>query len=56
MNLEKAGNLQEEIELMRVVIRRLLKMGRGCKDIDDLANVLITLGLASTRVEGLMKT
>jgi hypothetical protein len=31
-------------------------MARGCKDMKELVSVLNTLGLASTRVAGLMKT
>ena len=54
--LEEARDLQEEIGMMRVVIRRLLKMARECKDMGELIQVLNTLGLASTRVAGLMKT
>jgi hypothetical protein len=30
LDLEKAGNLQEEIGMMRLVTRRLLKLVRGC--------------------------
>jgi hypothetical protein len=55
-DLEAAGNLQEEIVMMRVVTRRLLEMARGCKDMGELINVLSALGFASTRVAGLMKT
>ena len=55
LDLEEAGNLQEEIGMMRVVTRRLLEMARGCKDMKELISVLNTLGLASTRVAGLMK-
>ena len=55
-DLENAGDLDEEIGMMRVVTRRLLEMARGCKDMKELIGVLNTLGLASTRVAGLMKT
>ena len=55
-DLDEARDLQEEITMMRVVIRRLLKMARGCKDMGELVTVLEALGLASTRVAGLMKT
>ena len=55
-DLEEIGDLQEEIQMMRVVIRRVLEAARGCKDIGELSNLLNTLGLASTRVAGLMKT
>ncbi len=56
LDLEEAKDLQEEIGMMRVVTRRLLKMARGCKDMGELVNVLGALRLASTRVAGLMKT
>ena len=55
-DLGQAQDLQEEIAMMRVVTRRLLKMARGCKVMGELINVLGALGLASTRVAGLMKT
>ena len=54
-DLEDAGDLDEEIGMMRVVTRRLLEMARGCTDMNELIGVLNTLGLASTRVAGLMK-
>ena len=56
MDLEEADDLQEEIRMMRVATRRLLKMARACKDMGELVNVLGALGLASTRVAGLMRT
>ena len=55
-NLEEIGDLQEEIGMMRVVTRRLLDAARECNDMGELINLLNTLGLASTRVAGLMKT
>ena len=56
MDLEEADDLQEEIGMMRVVTRRLLKMARTCKDTGEMVNVLGALGLASTRLAGLMRT
>ncbi len=56
MDLEEADDLQEEIRMMRVVTRRLLKMARTCKDTGEMVNVLGALGLASTRLAGLMRT
>ena len=47
MDLEEAGNLQGEIGMMRVVIRRLLEMARVCKDMGELINGLSALGLGS---------
>ena len=55
-DLEEVGDLQEEIGMMRVVTRRLLDAARECSDIGELINLLNTLGLASTRVAGLMNT
>ena len=55
-DLEKIGDLQEEIQMLRVVTRRLLEAARECKDVGELSNLLNTLGLATTRVGGLMKT
>ena len=40
MDLEEAEDLQEEIRMMRVVTRRLLKMARTCKTIGEMVNVL----------------
>ena len=34
---------------------RLLKVARECKDVGELSNMLNTLGLAATKVGGLMK-
>jgi hypothetical protein len=56
MDLEEAEDLQEEIGMMLVVTRRLLKMARSCKDTGEMVNVLGALGLASTRLAGLMRT
>jgi hypothetical protein len=55
-DLEEIGDLQEEIQMLRVVTRRLLEAARECKDVEELSNLLDTLGLASTRVGGLMRT
>jgi hypothetical protein len=55
-DLEEIGDLTEEIQMMRVVARRLLEAARECRDVGELSNLLNTLGLAATRVGGLMKT
>ena len=55
-DVEKIGDLQEEIQMMRVVTRRLLQVARECADVTELSSLLNTLGLASTRLAGLMKT
>ena len=55
-DLETAGNLNEEIGMMRVVTRRLLELARGCQDLGEMINVLGALGMAATRVAGLMRT
>ncbi len=41
-DLEEIGDLQEEIQMMRVVIRRLLEAARECDDVGILKNVLNT--------------
>jgi hypothetical protein len=55
-DLEEIGDLKEEIQMMRVVTRRLLEAAKDCKEVGELSNLLNTLGLAATRVGGLMKT
>ena len=55
-DLEEIGDLQEEIQMLRVVTRRLLEAALEIEDVGELSNLLNTLGLASTRVGGLMKT
>ncbi len=55
-DVEEIGDLQEEIQMMRVVTRRLLQVARECADVTELSSLLNTLGLASTRLAGLMKT
>ena len=55
-DLEEIGDLQEEIQMLRVVTRRLLQEAISCKDVGELSNLLNTLGLAATRLAGLMKT
>ena len=55
-DLEEIGDLQEEIQMLRVVTRRLLQAAKSCKDVGELSNLLNTLGLAATRLAGLMKT
>ena len=42
--------------MLRVVTRCLLEAARWCKDVGELNSLLNTLGLAATRVGGLMKT
>jgi len=55
-DVEEISDLREEIQLMRVVTRRLLEASLECKDMGDLSNLLNILGFAFTRVAGLMKT
>ena len=54
--MEEIVDLGEEIQMMRVVIRRLLEVARDCDDVYELSSLLNTLGLASTRLAGLVKT
>jgi hypothetical protein len=55
-DLEENRDLREEIKMMRVVTRRLLEAAQECKEVGELSNLLNTLGLAATRVGGLMRT
>ena len=48
--------LQDEIAMLRVVTRRVLKLSRGVESLDEAITVLGTLGIASTRLAGLLKT
>ena len=54
-DLEEIGDLQEVIQMLRMVSRRLLKAAEECRNVGELSNLLNTLGLAATRVGGLMK-
>lgn len=51
-DLGKAEGFKEEIGMMQVVTRRLLKMARGCRDMGELINELGAFGLDSTRLAG----
>jgi hypothetical protein len=51
-DLGKAEGFKEEIGMMQVVTRRLLKMARGCRDMGELINELGACGLDSTRQAG----
>jgi len=51
-----ADGLQDEINMMRVMTRRLLKLADGEDTMAEQANILGVLGLASTRLAGLLRT
>jgi hypothetical protein len=51
-DLGKAEGFKEEIGMMQVVTRRLLKMARGCRDMGELINELGACGSDSTRLAG----
>ena len=55
-DLEENGDLKEEIQIMRVLSRRLLYAVWECRDVGELSYLLNALGLAAKRVGGLMKT
>ncbi len=48
--------LQEEIAVMRVFMRRVIALAKGENDIDKAIGNLGALGLASTRLAGMLKT
>ena len=47
--------LADEIALMRVITRRVVEMGEKVEDLDRASELLSTLGLAATRLAGLLK-
>jgi hypothetical protein len=48
--------LQDEIEMLRVITRRVLTLAEGSQDIETMSNLLGTLGLSATRLASLLKT
>jgi hypothetical protein len=48
--------LQDEISMLRVVTRRVMKLSKGVEDLDEAITVLGALGIAATRLAGLLKT
>jgi hypothetical protein len=54
--LLEADGLNQEIENMRVQIRRLQDVANGKKDFETLVISLNTLGAANTRLAGLLRT
>ncbi len=52
----ETGGLQDEIKMLKVATRRLFELAAGCQDPDELVSVLNALGLASTRLAGMIKT
>ncbi len=58
-DLEEMGqeaDLTSEIAMMRVVIRRVFEAADDCVDLEGWVGVLKSLGAASTRLAGLLKT
>ncbi len=54
--LEDDSNLTSEIHMMRVIIRRVFEQAQACPDLETWAAVLGSLGAASTRLAGLLRT
>ncbi len=48
--------LKEEIGVMRVFMRRVINLAKGERDIEKAIGNLGALGLASTRIAGMLKT
>ena len=48
--------VESEIHMLRVMMRRTLELSRGSQDIRQMTRVLASLGTASTRLAGLLKT
>jgi hypothetical protein len=57
-DLETAAQvgLEDEIGLLRVVIRRTLEMAGDVEELDEMIDVLGALGVAATRLAGLLRT
>jgi hypothetical protein len=53
---ETSTNLQDEIEMLRVITRRVLTLAGDMQDIDTAVSVLGALGAAATRLAGLIRT
>jgi len=51
-----ATGLNDEITMLRVVTRRVLALAQESDDLDKTMNALGALGMASTRLAGLLKT
>ena len=47
--------LQDEVAMLRVIIRRILELTKGCDDLEELMNVLGVLGMAATQLAGLLR-
>jgi hypothetical protein len=56
LDLLLSDGLEDEISMMRVVTRRVLKLSRGVTNLDEAITILGALGDASTRLAGLLKT
>lgn len=52
----KKPGLENEIDMLRVVTRRLFALAGDCEDPEELATVLNALGMASGRLGGLIRT
>jgi hypothetical protein len=48
--------LQDEIAMMRVITRRVMKLSRGVENLDEAITILGALGIAASRLAGLLKT
>jgi hypothetical protein len=51
-----SGGLQDEITMMRVITRRVMKLSKGVTNLDEAITVLGALGNAATRLAVLLKT
>lgn len=53
---DEAVNLENEINLLRVMMRRTIELADGIDDIAQATKVLVALGIASGRLASLMRT
>jgi hypothetical protein len=47
--------LQDEVAMLRVMMRRIMELTKGCDDLEELMNVVGVLGLAATQLAGLLR-
>lgn len=56
LDLALTTGLEDEIKMLRVVLRRTLELADGVSDIEDATKTLNVLGAAATRLAGLLRT
>ncbi len=55
LEAEAAEGLEGEIRMLRVVMRRVMTLASGAETLDEAQKAMAALGLAATRLAGLLK-